>query len=188
MSSSYRLELDRWLSQLDVKAFSVGDVGGSQLPIKGRTKSYEVGLTTIYDLEQPHVDSPKPDKVLDLNTATVYPLSTHDMIFCLEVFDYVWNPVRALEVLSLMLTKNGTLWVTFPAFYPHHQPIEDDALLYKEYGIRKLAKSARLEIVQMIPRRPETNALQQFFSIERLRAAKGYDHAVLGWIVEMRKP
>ena len=187
MSSSYRMELNKWLSNLDVKAFSVGDVGGSQLPVKGRTKTWDVGLTTVYDLPNPHKDSPPPDRKLDLNTATVYPLSTHDLVFCLEVFDYIWNPAHAFKVLSLMLTTGGTLWATFPMFYPHHQPIEDDALLYKEGGIRKLAEASGLKIEEIIKRRPESNLLDQFWRVERMRAAKGYDHNVIGFIVRFIK-
>lgn len=186
MSSSYRQELDKWLSQLDVKAFSVGDVGGAQLPVQGRTRTWEVGKTTIYDLPSPH-NGPPPDVQLDLNTATVFPLSTHDMIFCLEVAEYLWNPSHAVFVLAQMLTSGGALWMTFPSFYPHHNPVDDDCLRYMEGGIRKLAASAGLEIVKMIPRRPETSMLQQAWVAERMRAAKGFDHAVTGWIVEFTK-
>lgn len=189
MSSSYRMELDKWLSQLDVKADKVLDIGGSQLPVKGRTKSWDAQEYKIADLPKPHVDSPRPEIEVDLNKPHSWNkyVNPVDLIFCLEVFDYIYNPINALELISEALKIGGTAWVTFPAFYPHHQPIEDDALLYKEYGIRKLAEASGLKIVQMIPRRPETNALQQFFSAERLRAAKGYDHAVLGWIVEFTK-
>lgn len=180
MSSSYRNSLDQWLSQLDVKANRVLDIGGSQLEVRGRTKSWDVKEYVIADLPDPHKGS-KPDVELDLNDYSIW-VDSFDLIFCLEVFDYIYNPMQAFENIADLL--DGTAWVTFPAFYPHHQPIEDDALLYKEYGIRKLAQETGLTIRQMIPRRPETNALQQFFSVERLRAAKGYDHAVLGWIVE----
>lgn len=190
MSSSYRIELDKWLSNLDVRAYRVLDIGGSQLPIKGRTKSWDVGEYLIADLPEPHVGSPKPDVELDLNApyhTQDISYSQYDTIFCLEVFDYIWNPADAFETIYHLLKEEGTAWVTFPTFYPHHNPIEHDALCYKEYGIRKLAEASGLAIKQMIPRRPETNALQQFFSAERLRAAKGYDHAVLGFIVEFTK-
>lgn len=187
MSSSYRISLDAWLSSLDVRAFSVGDIGGSQLPVKGRTKTYEAGLTVVYDLEQPHINSPKPDVVLDLNTATVFPLSTHDLIFCLEVFEYIYDPAHAFYVIAQMLTTGGIAWVSFPSFYPLHQPIEDDALRYMPAGIIKLAEVVGLSVEQMIKRRPETNALEQAWSIERMRPAKGEDHHFTGFIVEFKK-
>jgi SAM-dependent methyltransferase len=186
MSSSYRLEMDKWLATVDVKAKTVLDIGGSQLPIKGRTNSWEADSYLIADLPDPHVDSPKPDVVLDLNSdELVY--DSFELIFCLEVFDYVWNPVQAFEHIENMLDEGGTAYVTFPFAYPTHQPIQDDALRYTEFGVQKLADYAGLKIVNIIRRRPETNLLQTYYSAERMRAAKHYDHAVTGWIVEFTK-
>lgn len=188
MSSSYRLTLDNWLAQLDVHAETVLDVGGSQLPVRGRTKSWSVDEYLIADLPEPHVGSPAPDIELDLNQPLgATPYDGFDLVFCLEVFDYVWNPVAAFDHLAALVRPGGTVWVTFPSFYPLHQPIEDDALRYMPGGIRKLAESAGLEIVQMIKRRPETNALDQFFRAERMRAAKHEDHLFTGFITELRK-
>lgn len=189
MSSSYRMELDKWLSQLDVKADRVLDVGGSQLPVRGRTRSWEVSEYKIADLPQPHADSPKPDFVLDLNQSSLdlLPKVKFDFIFCLEVFDYVYDPVGAMEKLSYFLDYNGQAWVTFPAFYPHHQPIEDDALRYMQAGIVKLADAVGFTIEEIIKRRPETDLLDQFFRAERMRAAKHFDHEITGWIVRFKK-
>lgn len=195
MSSSYRLELNKWLAQLDVKADRVLDIGGAQETMPSRVKSWDVKKYLIADLPEPHKDSPKPDIELNLNDdpnlfkykGIAYCNDYFDLIFCLEVFDYVWSPKDAFKWIVLALKPGGTAWVSFPSIYPLHQPVEDDALRYMPGAIKKLAKSAGLKIKQMIPRRPETNALQQFFSAERLRAAKGYDHAILGWIVEFEK-
>lgn len=191
MSSSYRLELDRWLSQLDVSALTVLDIGGSQLPVKGRTSSWNVQRYLIADLPNPHVDSPKPDIVMDLNKRGTdinnQGFITADLIFCLEVFDYVFDPINALEHINLHLEKGGTAWVTFPMMYPLHQPVEDDALRYMPGGIRKLAESVGLKIVQMIPRRTETDAIYKGFRTERMRCAKHEDHNISGWIVEFKK-
>lgn len=187
MSSSYRIELDNWLRELDVKANNVLDIGGSQLPIKGRTKSWNVKEYTIADLENPHVDSPKPDVVLNLNYDSEL-FDSYDLIFCLEVFDYIWNPALAFETIEELLEPGGVAWVTFPFMYPTHQPIEDDALRYTEGGIRKLAEYAGLKVQEIIPRRPETNAIDNLWRAERMRAAKHYDHNVTGWIVKFRRP
>lgn len=186
MSSSYRMELDRWLKSLDIKAETVLDIGGSQLPVKGRTNSWDVDEYTIADLEQPHIDSPKPDVVLDLNKDNdLY--ETYDLIFCLEVFDYIWNPALAFETIADLLADGGIAYVTFPFMYPTHQPIEDDALRYAEGGIRKLAEFSGLKVVNITRRRPETNAIDMLWRSERMRAAKHYDHNVTGWIVEFQK-
>lgn len=192
MSSSFRLELDRFLMNLDVKAERVLDIGGSQLPVKGRTKSWDVKEYLIADLPEPHIGSPKPDIELDLNTQLVSGIpvkqwNTFDIVFCLEVFDYIYDPVVALNIISLCLKHKGIAWVSFPSVYPLHQPVEDDALRYMPGGIKKLAKAVGLEVVQMIPRRTETDALYQAFRAERMRAAKHQDHNISGWIVEFRK-
>lgn len=185
MSSSYRLSLEKWLSELHVKAESVLDIGGSQLPVKGRTKSWDVGVYTIADLPNPHVGSPRADLELDLNKDNHDDISTWEIIFCLEVFEYLWNPLHAIKLIASCLRPGGRAYITFPFIYPVHQPIEDDALRYTKRGIELLAEHAGLKVTNMIPRRPETNALEMFFGTERLRAAKGEDHHVLGWIAEL---
>lgn len=188
MSSSYRLEMDKWLSGLNVKADSVLDLGGSQLPIKGRVESWEVNKYVISDLPSPHKDSPKPELEFDLNTDDWSPeMGQFDVVFCLEVFDYIYDPMRAFKSIAEFTKSGGTAWVTFPSFYPLHQPVEDDALRYMPGGIEKLAKAVGLEIMQMIRRRPETDVLDRFFRAERLRAAKHEDHEFLGWIVGFKK-
>lgn len=198
MSSSYREELDKWLAQLDVEADLVLDIGGSQLPIKGRTKSWSVKKYLIADLPEPHVGSPKPDIEVDLNKPlwviggesqpnTRPYWDKIDLLFCLEVFDYIYDPVRAMNTICHFITKGGTAWVTFPMMYPLHQPIEDDALRYMPGGITKLAEATGLTIKQMIPRRTETDAIYQAFRTERMRAAKHEDHNISGWIVEFTR-
>lgn len=188
MSSSYRLELNKWLANLDVEADRVLDIGGSQEPVKGRTKSWDVKDYLIADLPEPHKDSPKPDIEVDLNMEDkLYEWPIVDLVFCLEVFDYIWNPVQAMKNISESLEKNGKAWISFPSIYPLHQPVEDDALRYMPGGIQKLAESVGLKVEEIIYRRPETNLWQQFYTAERMRAAKHEDHAFTGMIVRFSK-
>lgn len=187
MSSSYRLELDRWLAQLDVNADRVLDIGGSQLSVKGRTKSWDVREYLIADLPEPHVGSPKPDIELNMNLLGPLPVERFDMIFCLEVFDYIYNPMWAFHNFNALIKDGGTIWASFPSFYPLHQPVEDDALRYMPGAIKKLAEMVNLNIIEMIPRRTETDAIYQAFKTERMRCAKNEDHNISGWIVCMSK-
>lgn len=186
MSSSYRMELDAWLSQLNVRADTVIDIGGSQEPVKKRTKTWEVNKYLIGDLESPHKDSPKPDFTVDLNGFCDTNIKA-DIVFCLEVFEYVYDPMNAFHIISNMLNPGGIAYVSFPFVYPQHEPIEDDALRYTIGGIQKLASSTGLHINHYTIRRPETDLLKQFYGAERLRAAKGVDHDVTGWIVKLVK-
>lgn len=194
MSSSYRNSLNQWLAELDVKANRVLDIGGSQLTMPKRVKSWDVGEYLIADLAEPHEDSTPPDITMDLNAPffitkmdeEIY-ADKYDLIFCLEVFDYVFDPMQAFDTISQLLANKGTAWVTFPSIYPLHQPIEDDALRYMPGGIKKLAKTAGLTIEEMIPRRFETDAWDRTIRSERLRAAKHEDHNFSGWIVKFKK-
>lgn len=200
MSSSYRISLDDWLKELDVKADRVLDIGGSQLPIKGRTKSWDVKDYLIADLPEPHIGSPKPDISMDMNTEFIVNFDCNpgnqileqvkgrfDLVFCLETFDYVYDTRAAFGNIWNLLSEGGTAWVTFPTVYPTHNPIEDDALRYMEGGIRKLANASGLKVEEMIRRRPETNAIDNLWRAERMRAAKHYDHDFTGWIVRFTK-
>ena len=190
MSSSYRNTLNEWLSKLDVKANRVLDIGGSQEKVIDRVKSWDVKEYIIADLPEPHKDSPKPDLELDLNEEFDFnsPEENHvDLLFCLEVFDYIYNPMAAFKTIAWYLKKGGKAWVSFPSIYPLHQPVEDDALRYMPAGITKLAESVGLSVEQMIKRRPETNGWENFYRAERMRAAKHEDHNFTGFIVEFKK-
>lgn len=190
MSSSYRLELNKWLSNHDVTGPTVFDVGGSQEPLKPRVKSFNVERLVTFDLENPHKESKQPDVVCDLNKKNPQIIGykgVADRVYCLEVFDYVYDPVRALTTLKELMNHTGRLFVSFPSIYPMHQPVEDDALRYMPGGIEKLAQAVGLKVVQMTPRHFETNMWQQTISMERLRAAKRVDHSISGWIVEFKK-
>jgi len=190
MSSSYRNSLTNWLAELDVRGHRVGDVGGSQLPVKGRTKSWDVDEYAIYDIEEPHEGKPHPDIVCDLNDefyANAFEPSC-DIVFCLETYDYVWHPANAFKIISGLLVPGGTAYISFGSIYPLHQPVKDDALRYMPGALEKLAIYAGLEIVQMIKRRPETDLFEQFYRAERMRAAKHTDHFFTGFIVEYLKP
>lgn len=188
MSSSYRLELNKWLAQLDVKVDRVLDIGGSQEQLPPRVRSWDVKEYIIADLPQPHKDSPKPDIELDLNVFVWHtPIEQYDIVFCLEVFDYVYNPMAAFSNIYQCMRDGATAWVTFPSIYPLHQPVEDDALRYMPGGIRKLADAVGLTVVQMIPRRFESNGWDNTIRAERMRAAKHEDHNFSGWIVEFKK-
>lgn len=199
MSSSYRIELDKWLRQLEVKADRVLDIGGAQETMPPRVKSWDVKEYLIADLPEPHKDSPKPDIEMDLNEERFNGLGeaiaglpqdlifSFDTIFCLEVFDYIYDPMNAMRTIMWLLKPNGTAWVSFPSVYPLHQPVEDDALRYMPGGIVKLAESVGLSVEQMIKRRPETNAWENFYRAERMRAAKHEDHNFTGFICEFKK-
>ncbi len=191
MSSSFRIALDQYLAGLTVEADTVLDIGGAQLKVNKRVKSWAVKHYYIGDLAQPHIDSPKPDFVVDLNSKTNPETTGYfglgNRVFCLEVLEYVYDPFNAFKILHQLTAVNGVCIISCGLFYPTHQPLEQDSLRYTEYGLRRLAEAVGFTVERVIPRRPETNAIEQLCSAERLRPAKGYDHHALGFIVELRK-
>lgn len=202
MGSYYKQQLNDWKRTLNVKANVVFDIGGAQDPIKGMTKSWDVLDYKIIDLDEPHVLKEKPDFTHDMNQPIydeVFNSSigsmpnsykdSVDIIFMLGVMDYVINPNIALANVHDLLRKDGIAWVEFPFVYPIHNPVDDEGCRYSEGCIRRLAKQAGLTIEEIIYKRPKpgNNLLLQFYAEDAMRAAKGVDHNVTGYIVRMRR-
>lgn len=189
MGSEYKRQLNEWKSTLDVKADVVFDIGGAQDPIKGMTRSWDVDEYLIYDLEEPHVETVKPDRVWDMNNPIGKLAKKADLIFMLGVMDYVINPNVAMQNVYDMLAVDGTAWVEFPFVYPIHNPVEEEGCRYSEGCIRRLAKQANLKVEEVIYKRPKPDNpfLLQFYSYDGMRAAKGVDHNVTGYICRFTK-
>lgn len=188
MGSFYKQQLNEWKATLDVKADTVFDIGGAQDPIKGRTASWDVKDYKIVDLAVPHVEKVHPDIEWDMNNVWVGNAKA-DLIFCLGVSDYIINPNIFMDNIRKMLNDGGTAWVEFPFVYPIHNPVDDEGCRYSEGCIRRLAKQAGLAVEEIIYKRPKLDNpyLLAFYNTDGMRAAKGVDHNVTGYIVRMTK-
>ncbi len=201
--SNYREILEGYLHGLDIKADRVLDVGGAAKPVKDRVKSWEVGEYKIADsgLEQGKSDFP-----LDLNTLFGDPESGcikwpgvespreyayWDIIFCLEVFEYLEMPGDVLEYFRNILKPTGLLCASFPFIYPVHEPRSNDYMRYTRQGVTKLLTDAGFSIIQMIDRnmKPESYALwQSFVRSEGMHPSREWGHhQSLGVIVKAQK-
>lgn len=176
--SFYREQLEQFLAALDVTAEVVLDVGGAQRPVKGRTKSWDVGRYEILDL---------PD--YDLDEPFAYPLQA-DLVFCLEVFEYVLVPTVALANIrrllrpARVLRQGGKAIVTFPFVYPLHNEVELDSLRYTSTAVRRLASKAGLRITGLTARHTCTDTLVRYYREDGMHAAPGREHGVTGFIAE----
>ncbi len=173
--SYYREQLEQFLGNLDVDADVVLDVGGGQRTLAGRTQSWNVGAYHCLDLPE-----------YDLDRPFEYPLHG-DLVFCLEVFEYLIVPTTALQNICRLLQPWGKAIVSFPFVYPLHNEIERDSLRYTITGIRRLAEFAGLQIDQMHPRKTLTDSLVRYYQEDRMHAVEGYDHNVTGYIVEFSR-
>jgi len=203
MASYFRTQLESWIKTIDVKADRVLDVGGGANPVKGRTKSWAVDYYRILDnnLEGDF----KIDVLLDLNLElegqkhTVFNynpgskifthLGVYDIIFCLEVMEYVWNPKTAIEHLySLINEEGGTLYISFPFLYPHHNPAGHDYLRYTRWGVEKLLTETGFEIEYITPRIEMGDLrISNWFLSEKMHPCKGMRHDEIGFMVKAIK-
>lgn len=189
MPSFTRQQLENWLKTIDVKADRVLDVGGAQKPVKSRTASWEVEDYIIFDLENPH-EGESPDFAMDLNEYIDAPNEQKaDVVFCLEVMEYVYDPFNSIMNLNRLLKTGGVLYISFPFIYPVHNPVQDDCLRYTKRGAEKLLEKAGFEIEQYVPRfADQPNVLMSWFHIERMRPAKNYKgHDEVGCLIKAKK-
>jgi len=202
--SYYREQLEEFLSNLEIETDKVIDIGGGSNPVKDRVKKWKVNDYVILDNELEKMKV-KPDIVLDMNDdITLYKAKNilnhtpyyekiydgFDIAFCLEVAEYWYNPLQALNNINKLLKKNGTLYISFPFIYPHHNPKNKDYLRYTRWGVEKLLEesgfalrllSARLEKIKE-PR------IFSWFMKEGMHPTKDYmSHMEIGYIIKCIK-
>ena len=160
MSSRFRQQLEEHLKTIDVSG-RVLDIGGSQKGLKGRTKSWTPNEYKILDVE----DRGEPVDYL-LNIEKEQDVSVHkgevfwgkcvlkqfDMVFCLEVMEYLIDPVQAIKNMAKLCRSGGTLVISFPFIYPLHPPHGKDFLRYTKYGALKLLEINKFQVVKYMPR------------------------------------
>ena len=204
MSSYSRQQLEKWLKEIPSIEGKVLDVGGSQNPIIKRLNPSATNFDEykIFDLYEPH-EGKKPDFCGDLNNSDLIltkldnsPLGgsrlslddSVDVIFCIEVMEYIWNPLSALTLMSNWLKKDGILYISFHFVYPIHNPLGEDCLRYTEFGVKKLLKETGFEIEDLQYRTSEVLEPMIVYSAEQMRPSKEYDkHNVVGYLVRAKK-
>jgi len=189
ITSVYKQQLKDWVATLDVKAEKVIDIGGSQDPIKGRTRSWEVDKYLIADLPDPHIKNQSADIILNIDRkdAPTHQIDKCDMLFCLEVFDYIRDPMSAFANISDLLHPDGTVYITFPLIYPIHNPIEDEGLRFTEPAIRYYGDKFAMPVQEIVYRKPNSHKLLEYYAEDGFRAAPNYNHNVIGYIVRFKK-
>lgn len=179
-NSYYREQLEEWLKTIKIEG-SVIDIGGMANPVRDRLKKCKCDDYCIFDTVE------GSDIVADLNDNFSRDFG-YDYAFCLEVFEYIYNPVQAIKNINKLLKKKGILYISFPFIYPHHNPIESDYLRYTRRGIEKLMEIGGFEIKKIIPRATKVASLLSFFKNERMKYCSSYKgHEEVGYIVKAKK-
>ena len=139
-TSHTRMQLEEWLQTLSVEAEAVVDVGGKQLPVKDRVRSWNVKQYDLLDLPEYDLNQP-----WDLQ-------EVYNLAFCLEVFEYIYNPLQAIMNLYNLLKRGGELYASFHFIYPHHSAKKIDYLRYTRWGVERLLKEAGFASWDINPR------------------------------------
>ena len=171
MNSNTRQQLEKWLHTLNIIG-SVIDVGGSSLHVKGRTNTWDVDKYVVADVK-------KADFIWDFNQPlTVY--DEYENVFCLEMMEYVYDPLTVAKNLRLLTRKGGRLFISTHFLFPHHSGGED-CLRYTRIGICKLLTKVGFEIVSITPRMAVDDSLPTALDLESKRQ---YHRGEIGHLIE----
>ena len=188
-----REQLEKWVKKIDITDKKVLDIGGGQLPVLGRAKG-EPKEYKILDLKKPHQKNATIDIEIDLNSlyCGVYMIdykNSFDTVFCLEVMEYIYNPVQAIENIRYFLKENGTLYISFHFLYPIHNPKEQDYLRYTEWGVKKLLTELDFEIIDFKYKGLKCfNSYNMMNNFEGNKGSKDYEHHnASGYLIKCKK-
>jgi SAM-dependent methyltransferase len=172
--STYRNTLEAYLKDLHIKAGNVLDIGGGANPAKDRLGSIEYYRYTIADnglekTNEVYIQLDLNEGIKDKN------FTTFDVIFCLEVLEYVYRPLLALNTIKYLLSMGGVAYITFPSIYPLHNPEGYDYLRYTHEGFEMLLELCGLDVLERVSRMPTDEGIQHlkdFYRSEGLHARK----------------
>ncbi|MGN6382407.1 MAG: class I SAM-dependent methyltransferase [Dyella sp.] len=100
-----------------------------------------------------------------------------DAVVCLEVLEHVTDPAVVINEIARVLKNRGRAWISMPFLYPlHDAPF--DFQRYTEYGLRRDAERAGLEVVTL---RKTGHAIAVGGLLMCLAIAGGV-HARRGWV------
>jgi hypothetical protein len=187
--SMTRLQLEEWLKTIEINADRLLDVGGTKKLARNRLKKCTCNEYKVLDTEGP------ADYYWDIN----YSKSREelfgddrgwDAIFCLELSEYLWDPVSALSNLTNCLNERGRLFMSFHFIYPIHDMPGTDMLRFTRYWIANTFDRLGYRNVKIRPRAiSETGAslLERFYYCEGMRANLDETLMDTGYLVEGTK-
>lgn len=138
--------LDRHLEgQSRLLTGRVLEIGAGRLGRRGRFRPPSDGVVHWTYLDRDIKRS--PEICADVASLPIRD-AVFDSVLCLEVLEYVWQPLQALKEMHRLLRPNGVLVVSTPFF--HRTDTPDDYWRYTEPALRRLLRESGFEIVQCI--------------------------------------
>lgn len=178
--SNNRKQLEGWLKTLEIEG-TVLDVGGIHFPVRGRTKTWNVTEYEILDSKSGYRGM-KADYVENINLVLDFKKQFNN-VFCLEVLEYVYDPMTAIRNLSWFLKRDGKLFISTHFIFPHHSGGED-CMRYTRTGITKLLTKVGLEIISITPRMAKSDDLTKALDLE---SKIQYNRGEIGHLIIARK-
>ncbi len=180
MASNIRTQLENWLKTIDVKG-SVLDVGGIHLPIKGRTKSWDVENYKLLDAVKEYKEI-VADYQEDLNKPTNL-FEKFDSVFCIETLYQMYDPMTAFKNLGKWMVPNGRLFLSVHFMFPYHDKV--DCIRLTRHGLQRLLALNGFEVVEVIPRIAAKPEVLKQFSESESKVSKYPDE--IGYLIEAKK-
>ena len=146
-------------------------MGGGQYKIKDRVGSWAVKDYKVLDNDAQY----KPDYSEDLNYPIDKKVKEVDVVFCLEVMEYIWRPYVAHQNIFKFLKEGGIAYISYPTIYPLHNPPGIDYLRYTKNAIEKFLTESGFKSWEITSRIATAgqDSLADFYSLEQMRAMKG---------------
>lgn len=176
--SFYKDQLKTWLADKTIEGGDVLSVGNLNDDSK-YFKSFkcdeiitldivsDFGANVIHDMNLPISSDP--------DTAML--AGAFDHMFTFELWEYIYNPVVALQNCNALLKEGGKLWISAPFIYPTHNPIDADFLRYTEHFWHKLLPDTGFTILEYNRRVwKESQYFIQAISNDGMRPSKEYRH------------
>lgn len=201
-----RDQLNERLREVDIEGKVVLDIGVQDKPTSRLTKGKPKAYYTL-DIDPQW----NPDLIADINnpevanailwkTARPVPESTtgmqetgFDVVFCIEVLEHCWDPVRAVANMSTVLRSGGVLYLSTPFIGPHHDVV--DYLRFTDEWYKEVLPRVGFKEVKIHERIATRGRLHLriFFETEGMRISKirkmdfsSYTYPI-GYIVEAYK-
>lgn len=186
--SFYREQLNTWLKTIEVAAVNVLDIGGGDSQAKDKIKSFSAINYIILDNDasfSPHLFADINQPWNNLLTGVFY-----NVVFCLEVMEYVYDPIQAHHNIADSLMPGGIAYISYPTIYPLHNPLGIDYLRYSKNAIEKYLTVTGFTTWEITPRVAThgIDHLKNFYVAEQMRTMKNtMDIYNIGYLVKAYK-
>lgn len=176
--SKTREQLENWLGKVKVNADVVYDIGGKQKSIKKRVAKWEAKEYRVLDL-------PEWDLNMDWEIQWSEAYEKANVVFCIEVSEYLFNPICALTNINKILKQNGILYMSFHFIYPIHKPEKTDFLRYTPDGVRKILTETGFMDIEITDRLSNID-LKQIYRAEGMHTMD-INNNIIGTLIKCRK-